>query len=124
MTDVPLTPPGQRGTLTIADRVIDRISAYAAGSLDDVVVTRSTLDKMVGRRLPKSSTDIRGNQVRINLEVAVVWPAPLAEVVQKIQETVRSQVESQSGMTVRSIDVTVSKMARHRSAAKPEGRVR
>ncbi len=122
MTDLIVTEPGQRGRLTIADRAVDRIAWRAAAGVDGVLETTSALGKVVGRQLPKISSDVRDNDVRLFVDIAVAWPSPLREVVRKVRESVVADVEALAGKRVRSVDVTVAKM--ERPAETPARRVR
>lgn len=122
MTELLVTDPGQRGRLSIADRVIERIAAQAALGVDGVVETTSALGKVVGRQLPKISSDVQGNDVRLSVDVAVTWPKPLRDVVRQVRDDVIRDVEAIAGKHVRSVDVTVAKMERPPQA--PVRRVR
>lgn len=122
MTDLIVTDPGQRGRLSIADRAIDRIAGRAAAGVDGVLATTSALGKVVGRQLPKVSSDVRENDVRLSVDIAVAWPSPLREVVRQVRESVITDVETLAGKRVRSVDVTVAKM--ERPAEPPARRVR
>ncbi len=122
MTELLVTDPGQRGRLSIADRVIERIAAQAAVGVDGVVETTSALGKVVGRQLPKISSDVQGNDVRLSVDVAVTWPKPLRDVVRQVRDDVIRDVEAIAGKHVRSVDVTVAKMERPPQA--PVRRVR
>jgi uncharacterized alkaline shock family protein YloU len=102
--------PGLRGSLTIADRAINKLASHAASSVVGVVDSGSTLDKMVGRRLPRTASDIHGQLTRVGVEIAVEWPLPLSEVAKSVQSSVAHAVSSLSGLTVVAVDVSVSRV--------------
>lgn len=112
MTELDHSDPGQRGTLTISDRAIEKVATQAASSVDGVAPSGSTLDKMMGRRLPKVSSHVRGDQARVEVEVAVVWPLSLSDVATEVRSTVGRAVSGFSGLTVTAVDVTVARVER------------
>jgi hypothetical protein len=71
----------------------------------------------MGRRLPRSTAEIHGDQVRLTVEVAAVWPTPLTGLVDEIRATVRQMVESSCGLHVQVLDVNIAKVERIREAA-------
>ncbi|MEP6526849.1 MAG: Asp23/Gls24 family envelope stress response protein [Nocardioidaceae bacterium] len=110
MTESTALDPGQRGNLTIADRAINKLASHAASSVVGVVESGSTLDKLVGRRLPRTASDVRGQLTRVGVEIAVEWPLPLSEVAKNVQSAVAQAVSSLSGLTVVAVDVSVSRV--------------
>lgn len=104
-------PPADRGTLHIADHVIDRIASHAALQVDRVVATGGRLDQVVGHRYPRATSTVAGRRVRVGLEVALTWPAPVAAVTQNIREVVRTRLEEMTGMQIDTVDITVSQFA-------------
>lgn len=97
--------PGQRGNLVIADSVVERIAAIAAGEVEGVVKAGSGLDQVMGHRYPKVSATIAGRRARIKVEIAVAWPHPLGKVSGRVREVVRDRVTDLAGVQVDAVDV-------------------
>ncbi len=111
--------PGQRGTLVIADRVVERIAAIAAGEVEGVIKTGSGLDQVLGHRYPKVSAATAGRRSRIHVEIAVAWPYPLGQVSGQVREVVRNRVTELVGIQVDAVDVYAATVVH---APKPERR--
>lgn len=110
MVDPGLDEQGQRGHLTIADRVVQRVAVTAASEVDGVVSIGSGLDQVLGHRYPKADATVAGNRARITVEVAVRWPHPLAEVSADVRQRVRQRVSELVGLQVDAVDVTAAKI--------------
>ena len=106
------TPAGERGSLQIADNAVARIAGHTAALVDGVVPTGSGLDKLVGRRLPKASSDVHGNRVRVSVDIAVEWPRSVAEVARTVRSDVHQALSHLAGMRVLGVDVSVSRIER------------
>lgn len=100
--------PGDRGSLTVHDRVAERIAARAA--LDTVGVRRhsSGLDKLTGHALPKTDVSIAGGRVRVTVEVAVPWAHQLSTVSAAVRDNVTSALTHLAGLHVDGVDVAVA----------------
>lgn len=122
MTDTAADDPGGRGSLDIADKVVDKIAKRTASTVDGVVRTGSGLGQLVGRSLPSASCTVTGDRVRISLDIAVAWPLDLAEVSGSVRDAVGRDVTALAGMHVLGVDVSVSRVE-HPSATS-QGRVR
>lgn len=104
--------PDGRGTLQIADKVVERIAAHTAALVDGVVEIGSGLDKLVGRRLPKASGDVHGDRVRVSVDIAVQWPFDVADVAREVRREVAAAIAGLAGMRVLGVDVSVSRIER------------
>lgn len=102
--------PGQRGTLIIADSVVERIAAIAAGQVEGVVKAGSGLDHVLGHRYPKVSATIAGHRARIHVEIAVAWPHPLGQVCEQVRDQVHDHVTELAGVQVDAVDVFAAKV--------------
>lgn len=103
----PSTDPGERGTLTVKDRVVERLATRAALDTDGVLARSQTLDKLTGRSLPRVRVAISGDRVRAGLDVAARWPMPLPELTAAVRTNVARALTSFAGLQVDGIDVTV-----------------
>lgn len=65
------------------------------------------LDRVTGRDLPRVQVHVRGDRVRAELDIAVDWPRPLAEVAAAVRGRVRDRLDALSGLRVDAVDVRV-----------------
>ncbi len=108
LTRPSLTEPGQRGTTTIADKVVQKIASVAAGEIGAVTDTRSRWASVVRRGLPRATATVAGGSARITVDVAAIWPSPLSAVAAKVRDQVTHQVSSLTGIEVVAVDVTIA----------------
>lgn len=102
--------PGQRGTLVIADSVVERIAAIAASAVRGVISTGSGLDQVLGHRYPKVNATISGRRARIRVDIAVAWPSPLGQVCGQVRDEVHHRVTELAGIQVDAVDVHAAKV--------------
>lgn len=118
-----------RGTTTIADQVVTRIAAYAARLVPEVAAARpsssweSLTQRLPGRATtePRASATVAGDRAIVELEVASLWPASLADVAREVQTTVADRVRQLTGLAVDRVDVRVSNVVvpdQHRRAVR------
>lgn len=103
-----LPDPADRGRTTIADGVVSRIASIAASEIEAVVDTRKGWTKLVRKGLPHADAVVAGDTSRITVEVAAVWPTPLAPLTDRVRAHVTERVGSLVGVTVSRVDVTVA----------------
>lgn len=101
----------QRGQLHVADRAIQRIATHAAVQIDGVTRTGSELDKVIRRALPRAESTVAGDQVRLSVDIAIVWPHGAGQVARSVRHEVAQQVGRLTGLKVAAVDVTVSRFA-------------
>ncbi|MEO6880500.1 MAG: Asp23/Gls24 family envelope stress response protein, partial [Mycobacteriaceae bacterium] len=99
--------PGQRGALVVRDRVVVSIATHAALEVPGVSRHASGLDRVTGRDLPRVQVHVRGTRVRAELDIAVEWPRPLAEVAAAVRSHVIDRLDALSGLQVDVVDVRV-----------------
>ncbi len=100
-------PPG---TLTVADRVIEKIAARAVLDIPGVVRHRGGVGSVLGvgeRNFPDAAVHAGG--ARITLSLALEWPCAVAEVSRSARDHVAAEVERLAGIVPLRVDVTVSK---------------
>lgn len=104
--------PGERGTLTIADRVVERVAGYAATQVDGAVAApRRLLGISVGEARPDAEAAVRarvdGSIATVEATVAVVWPQSVRRVTEALRAHVREDVRRVTGVEVAHVDVDV-----------------
>ncbi|MEJ5914684.1 Asp23/Gls24 family envelope stress response protein, partial [Pseudokineococcus sp. 1T1Z-3] len=100
--------PGERGSLDVADRVLERIALRAAGEVDGVAPGASgPLGGLLGSGFPSVQVEHAGSHVRVLVDVATLWPRPAAEVAAGVRTTVARRLEELAAVTVDAVAVTV-----------------
>jgi uncharacterized alkaline shock family protein YloU len=121
-----LADPAERGTLQIADKVVQKIAAQAVSEVDLAGGAPRTL---LGKRLTKADPDSRaradahvdGGLVTLQVTLAVQWPAPVREVAEQARRHLTARVHELTGLTVAEVDVDVPALI---STRRPAPRVR
>ena len=104
-----VSPPG---TLTIADRVLEKVAARAALDIPGVVRHRGGVGSVlgpVGERSTLPTASIHAGGTRITLSLALEWPCAVAEVSRRTRDHVAAEVERLTGVVPLRVDVAVSK---------------
>ncbi len=126
-TAVPPAAAGSRpgrtelGMISINDRVVEKIAARAAVEIPDAGAAASRFlgrsmagASALGARqtsltaLPRTSVDVNGSQVILDLSISVRWPASVPEVTDAVREHVRSRVTELTGLTVTKVSISVT----------------
>lgn len=110
--------PSTRGSLTINDRVVERISHHAALEVVEVMAVGNRIDQVIGHKYPKVSVQRAGHHVRIDAQVAVIWPAVLPSVAGQVRDMITSRVGTLTGLNVDFVDVSIAEMIRADPATK------
>ena len=108
-----LAPPESRGSLTIADRVVERVAAHAATEVDLATGAPRTL---LGQRLPsaeraRAQARVDGGLVSVPVALAVTGPAPVRRVAAEVRSHLTRRVEELTGLEVAEVDVDVATLA-------------
>ena len=114
-TGTDVLEPGERGTLVIKDRAVQRIAEAAALSVAGVVpAAQSTnaLNTALGRAYPRVDCEIAGGRVRAEVTVVGLWPSSAPRLGAQIRQTVTEQLEVLAGLRVDTVDVTIAKIVR------------
>ncbi|WP_374970665.1 Asp23/Gls24 family envelope stress response protein [Terrabacter sp. BE26] len=106
-----LPDPAERGRLDVADRVVERVAGIAACEVSGVRPLGSGLDGVVGRQYPKVKAEVAGGHARVQLDIAVDWPVPLASTAAQVRDHVRDRLTSLVGLAVDAVDVTIATIA-------------
>jgi uncharacterized alkaline shock family protein YloU len=109
------TDPGERGTLIIKDRAVQRIAEAAALSVAGVVPAEqstNTLNAALGRAYPRVDCDVAGGRVRADVEIVGLWPTPAPQLAAQVRQAVTYQLQTLAGLRVDAVDVTIAKIVR------------
>lgn len=110
MADSAHDQPGERGTLLIKDRALNRIATTAALAVPEVVRHGQGLPAVGARDLPRALAVQQDGDLTVLVQVAVQWPCVLTEVARAVQLTVIDHLRQLTGMTVSRADVTISRV--------------
>lgn len=116
------------GTVSFATDVVATIAGLAATEVEGVASMSSPasgLADMFSRKTTRNFTkgvriDLDDNQVTADITIVVEYGSPVPDVARGIQENVKKDIETMTGLTVRSVDVHVSGISfeREQRAAK------
>lgn len=114
-----LAPAASRGSLTIADRVVEKVAAHAATEVDLATGAARTV---LGQRLPsaeraRAQARVDGGLVSVSVSLAVTWPAPVRQVAAEVRAHLTRRVEELTGLQVAEVDVDVSALPTGRDDA-------
>lgn len=112
-------PPGPVGTLTIEDRVIERIATRAVLDIPGATRHQGTVGSLlgstagrsiIGSDLPRATLRSSGSALRISLDIALEWPCAVADVSRRSRDHVIDEVERLTGTRPVQVDVTVCQL--------------
>jgi uncharacterized alkaline shock family protein YloU len=120
----PLAGRSELGRITVADGVVTKIAAQAAAESPDA---GAAVVRMLGRAvpgagrlgirdtnldaLPKTSVEVDGSKAFVTLEIAVRWPASVAQVTEQVRRRVRDRVRDLAGLQVDEVHIIVADLA-------------
>lgn len=120
MTDVAVVPPvatdlgplSERGSTTVADRVVVAVAARAATEVPGIGRgARRGVRLPVGARRPDRGPQVEatvsGETVTLRLQLSVTYPKSVRAVTQEVRRHVADRVGVLTGKRVVSVDVTV-----------------
>ena len=116
-----------RGTLTIADRALTRIARQVTLEVPGVAAEEAsvgTVERTLGRGYPRVRWQRAGTKARVEVEVAITWPASAAAGHHGVQAALRQELERLAGQDVAHVSVAVREVVRAAVAARPVARVR
>src|SRR4051812_48380643 len=101
-----------RGSITIADRVVEKVAGQSAIEVDRVTgVPRRVLGQTIGKvradSQARASAKVDGSVVSISLSVAVEYPTPAREAAAAARRRVMEQVGAICGLQVVEVHVDV-----------------
>jgi uncharacterized alkaline shock family protein YloU len=103
-----------KGTITISEKVVTAVVAGGAAQIEGLGQKKSSVTEDIGRIFGSQrrgvSIDFDGNEVSITLKIAVKQGYPVHEVAKKTQKKIKEDVESKTGLRVKSVDIYVQKL--------------
>ena len=102
------------GTVKIADDVVAMIAGLAATEVDGVAamagnITNDLMSKMGVKNLAKGvKVEVIGKRVKADLALVVEYGYNIPVVSQKVQEKVKSTIESMTGLEASDVDVRIA----------------
>jgi uncharacterized alkaline shock family protein YloU len=121
-----LPEPGERGRLTIAEKVVERVAGYAVTQVDGAsAAPRRLLGMTVGDARPDAEASVTaqvdGHAATVEASVAITWPNPVRVVADRLRAAIRHDVALMTDVQVAQVDLDVVSFA---AAATPARRVR
>ena len=116
-----------RGTLTIADRALTRIARQVTLEVPGVAPEEESVgsvERTLGRGYPRVRWQRAGSKARVEVEVAIIWPASAARVSAGVQDALHRELERQAGQELGHVSVAVREVVRPAASARPIARVR
>lgn len=110
---VEATDAPERGVLRVADRVVEKVARAAVLGVPGVApdaATAGTVGRALGRAYPHVTCSRAGDRARVVLEIALVWPAPAADVARRVCDAVTDQLRGLAGVHVDEIRATVARI--------------
>ncbi len=120
----PAPAPGRNelGTISINDRVIEKMASRAAAEIPDA---GAAAPRVLGRSLaaapggigirqtsldalPRASADVDGSIVALTVTLSVRWPASVPAVTKSVRERVRDRIAELTGMRVIEVSISVT----------------
>ncbi|MBJ7607873.1 MAG: Asp23/Gls24 family envelope stress response protein [Candidatus Dormibacteraeota bacterium] len=108
-----LVPAAERGDLTIADGVIEKIAATLVAQVDQIGGTaRRVLGVPLGSGdpdgLPQVRATVTGSVVALEVACTVTYPAPIGRVTDQARRHLIGRIAELTDLTVRQVDITVT----------------
>lgn len=98
--------PEERGTLDLRLRAVERAARQAALDVPGSVRHEGLLARVNGG-LPRASVTLQAGSCHVEVDVAAVWPAPVADLAARVRTAVFEQTSRTTGAHVTAVDVTV-----------------
>jgi uncharacterized alkaline shock family protein YloU len=118
---VRLLPPGERGSLRIADKVVAKIAAQAAG---EALGDAPGAEFVPKEARPHATVSVRRQAARLRLALELGYPADLGAVCGSVRRHVAERVEMMTGMDVPEVTVEVERLHSIATQGRDDGRVR
>lgn len=106
---------GDRGSLHVADRVVERVAGYAVTLIDGAgAAPRRVLGIGGGERdagdQPNVTATVYGDTATVSATIAVQWPASVRAVAGQVRDRIREEVARTTDVRVAQVDIDVVSM--------------
>lgn len=121
----PTWPPGEdRGSISISERVVEKLAAHTVGEVDQVGGSAHRLLGVPTRRedpdrAPQVRATVRGRVCLLQVRLSVCYSASVTRVTDRVRAHLIDRLGELAGLQVREVDITVT--ALHHPH--PQGRV-
>ncbi|GAA4807230.1 Asp23/Gls24 family envelope stress response protein [Tomitella cavernea] len=122
------TPPEERGTLTIRNRVVTRIACAAAGEVAGVSPGSADTGRRSGGGMPRAIAAVRNGSAVVGIRIAVHRAESLPDVTRAVQQRVTERIRELTALVPIRVDVTVGRLsaasgagAAHTRPSEPSG---
>jgi uncharacterized alkaline shock family protein YloU len=120
-----LPEAGDRGRLTIAEKVVERVAGYAVTQVEGAsAAPRRVLGMNVGEARADTeaavTAKVEGRAASVSATVAVAWPQPVRTVADRLRRRIRDDVLRMTDVEVAQVDLDVVTFA---AASAPTRRV-
>jgi uncharacterized alkaline shock family protein YloU len=107
-----LRPAPERGTTTVADRVLAAVAARAAVEVPGIGgaarrILGIPVDVQRADRAPQVEVTVAGETVAVRVRLSVIYPTPVRAATEQVRRHVVERVGALTGKTVGVVDVTV-----------------
>ncbi|NMR20079.1 Asp23/Gls24 family envelope stress response protein [Cellulomonas fimi] len=104
--------PADRGTLTVSDRVVERVAGYAVTLVDSAAAApRRILGVTLGEAEDDDEARVRaqvaGDTATVQATIAVGWPASIRQIAEQARQRIRDDVQRITDVRVDHIDINV-----------------
>lgn len=107
----PVDNPGERGTLTVRGRAAGRIVERAALEVPGVVrYTTRRGAALTGRELPRAVVDMTLPEPNVRVDIALVWPSPVAALCRRVRAQVVADLDRLTGRVPSRVDIEVAEL--------------
>lgn len=108
-------PPAERGSLTIADRIVEKIAGHAVRMVPGAsAAPRRILGLNVGQPRQEDNADVEaqvlGQTVTVRAHIAIRWPASVPATAQAVRERIRDELARITDLRVDHVDLEVTSL--------------
>jgi uncharacterized alkaline shock family protein YloU len=105
--------PADRGSLDIADRVVEKVAGHAVTLVPHATAApRRLLGLNLGGPRPEARADVEarvyGEVATVQAAVSVAWPRSVVDVAGQVRDSIRREVERITGVRVDYVDIEIS----------------
>ncbi len=111
--------PRERGRTELADRVVEKIAARAAGEVPGVL--GGPADRETGARAPRAAGRVRDWRASLRVTLGCAYPAPVVPITTAVRERLAQRLAELAGVEIVDLDIVVDQLG---APLTPTGRVR